>query len=216
MSSVTTAAVPVPVPREYIGKARLFRGRIEAAAALSNPPMKAIARNAAVDLQRRYMGTRQASSLAETERRWRALPPSEQLSIAIKRTTTTLEINDVRLAANTLAHDGFINELAVTIVRSTVSVDPPRCINTTIPIDTVSFHAMGRFFQRYPAADADALMAALVALAQATGDLLHIPGEFRVPALGGQWRGEVALLGTVRDPNKAVQAMHVRTFIWHD
>jgi hypothetical protein len=212
---------PSFVPREYLGKARVFREKIEFAAGLSSGLMVSIQKEAYANVRRDYRGIREEKAVDAVERRWRALPTSEQLSLSISRSSPhDIEISDVRCGASNLTYvplHGIVDELAIFVAGHGLSVKrgpPRRSYWFTVPVATLPLHALGRYFQRCPKADDASLMRDLGILAAQFPTLSDTLGPFIVPTPGGRWAGVVADL--LEPGGKRARALNVRTFLEDD
>lgn len=204
------------VPAQYRGLARQFRDKITASADPATAKVKAIVVAAATESRRGYAGMRPGRALPETERKWRALTGPDRLDLSITSTSTTLQITDLRLVRSNITHvpqHGTVDEPALTLLREAIDIrlpSPRRCHWYGLPLATVSFHAIGRFFERARMDDA-VLLDNLRLLAEGHPTLIEQPGEFSLMVAGGRWLG---LIANLKEPDgRLTPCIHVRTFV---
>jgi hypothetical protein len=202
------------IPTQFRGLARAFRSKVLANAEAVTADMKAISKAAGTNFARKYAGMRPDRALDATAARWRALPTDGSLSLSIDRKPGVLDIVDVRMTGSHVLYIpeyGEVDELSLVVMIVSLTIGPKKCYWSTVPIASISLHALGRWMQRSAKTDDQSLMRDLQVLALAAVNLRDQPGDFSVPAGDGQWTG---MVGGLQEPDgKLSPAVHVRTFL---
>lgn len=210
-------AVPTPtmaasrIPREFVGKARDLRRVLSAEDAVVWKEMSRIT----VPFASVGRGTVPRPAMLERAAiAWQErVPKAGRLGLTIKRTRTTLVIDELRLVsadARFAEWDEDVREPGFSVSATRLEVAPPRFRFDPVILAGVSLHAVARWFQRSFTCTHAALLSDLRVLAlAATDERLAAGGAFEVPAGDGRWSGVV--MSNMEDA--AARFLAARTFV---
>jgi hypothetical protein len=212
MSAAVLPAKKQTVPPEFVGQARMFRNRIAANDDLVGPAVDAITTYAREILRRRP--TYRPEHLKHLERAWRlTLPTMGRLAYGVDQNRGSLEVVETRVCSS-IFHKGVwdsdSNEQSLTLILYSGRFTSGRIDIESIPVSTVSLHALARRFQRsFNSAD-EAVLRDLSLISLNAEDLLN-SSPFRQPAGDGVWHGQTI---TVSTPERSAnRILAIRTFI---
>jgi hypothetical protein len=209
MSTALLERPTVKVPAEFVGLARLYRNSVESEDKLFDRAVATITAPLRARLRRHPL--LRGEQVAQAERLYaRTVPSVFRFGVPlIAPDRAAFSIIEHRLTA-TLLHDDHwqdaenYNEAGVAVCRFSLALKDGRLRERWEPVAVVSFHALGRYYERSGRRDHAALLTALSVLLDA-GD-----GD-EVPAGDGLWIGSRVLM---KGPGRKVTARSVRTYHW--
>jgi hypothetical protein len=192
---------------QWIGKARLLRGRIASA--------HRAWLDGAVDLaaplmpRDNFTPTFTQQSLSVTAARWKSLPEWGRLGSSVAREPDRLLISETRLASFTVTMAEWDDpELSVAVTLSALDMRLPAAFSTCIRvIAAVGLHGIARRFERGSDRSERAVLRDFMPISAAWPDAVRSGRDFDVPALGGgRWIGAVMV-------HEKRPTLAVRTFV---
>jgi len=203
------------VPAEFVGKARTFRSRIEAADTIAIRVIQTTSRMLTDRMQRHPVP--RPEILAAVSRAWRVvMPPTGRISQELTLDRKALCIVETRLCPqryHVSAWEADAWEPGVAVVRLSLRIAPYTRLSLSIQnLCCASLHALGRRFERGCQRTDDAIIADLAALAAAHEALVEQPegSSFDLPVADGRWLGSVLDVRTATGPQRMPVA---RTFV---
>jgi hypothetical protein len=214
MMKPTARGAPT-VPREFVGQARLFCSRIDAAAKAANAAAREIATEAHSIARRRP--TWRPEHLAGFERQWRHKMPYEGLvSLEIERNKRTLTIAELRLARASyedVRWSQSSREDSVVLARRTFRfITPAGLDHQRIAIASFGIHAIARRYQRGLDNTDAAIQADIAELSLHIVRLVDVASQtFSIPCPSGVWVGAIEVIRISSGPDQRV--LNVRSFL---
>jgi hypothetical protein len=209
------------VPPAFTGQARTFITKVASTVDVDQTMFR-IRRRVETRLQGGHLaagqGGHRLNFLDQAQKDWRTVPATGRISVDVQRTQISLDITDIRMAAERIANEAWDTpgfEIALTICRAHLHLDPTHVIRQTDRLVSLSLHSIGRYFQRSLPNDDGTLMTAIYDIAKAAPDLIEAAAtaterEIRIDTTTGAWVGHLA---RYRDL-KGHESLHVaiRTF----
>lgn len=200
------------VPAEFAGHARVFRNRILANDDRVGPAIGAITAYARDVLRRRH--TYRPEHFKHLERAWRlTIPDMGRLAYAAKQGRDSLTIADTRICSSTFHKAAWMSDFgehSLTLIIYSGRFTSGHIDIESVPLSTVSLHALARRFQRSFDSSDQAVLRDLSLISRNANDLLNT-SSFRQPAGDGAWHGETVTVATCEKPAQRILA--TRTFI---
>lgn len=194
------------VPVEYLGRARALRRRLGAVAPLVRDDVRGILRP--LMLRNEGGGRLPYITMGEAAAAWRALPQRfGQIGRDAARVSGGFDLTMIEMAASAWSFPEWRSavERGISIRRILVRVRRGGADLDVRTIASVGLHALARRYQRTRAADDDAVLADLAALAEHASE----EDEFRCTVPTGEWIGNLAAAG-------GRPVLLARTFADHD
>jgi hypothetical protein len=203
------------VPHEFLGQARLFCSRIDAAAKAASAVARQIATDAHAIAQRRP--TWRPEHLPGFERQWRHRMPDDGLiALEIERSKRTLTIAELRLARASYEDvrwsQSSPEDCVVLALRTFRFITPAGLEHQRIAIAGLGIHAIARRYQRgWDNTDA-AIQADIAELPLHAARLDDVDSQtFSIPCLSGVWVGAIEVIRISSGPDQRV--LNVRSFL---
>jgi hypothetical protein len=203
------------VPHEFIGLARLFCARIEAASKTASASALQIAADAHAIVQRRL--TWRPEHFPYFERQWRQTIPDEgRIGLAIERGKRALIIAEFRLSLSSYEDTTWsepIPERSVALMLWTFHLSTPAAVECKrLAIGTLGTHAIARRYQRGFDNSDRAIQTDISELALNFSRLLRSDGKtFTLACTSGFWVGAIdtVKISGMRDQ----RLLNVRSFL---
>jgi hypothetical protein len=217
MSADASKKLPHTVPREYVGQARLFCVRIEAAAKIASAAVQQIGADARAIVQHR--SSWRAEHFPGFERQWRqTLPDEGRIGLAIERNKRELTIAEVRLSPSRYEDvrwsQPFLQH-SLGLMLCTFRLTTPAAFEIRRQaIAIIGIHAIGRRYQRGFDNTDRAIQTDISELAVNGPQLLGADSPaFSIPCLSGIWVGAIEPVSVSGSSDQRL--LNVRSFISH-
>ena len=204
------------LPREYLGRARLFRNRL----AVEDIQSRTAVNKIVTEFRARAKKNKppRASSVTDAIRAWRdGLGSFGRLALEIDEQKSSLQIRELRLTAAQATFDNWkpeVSEAAVCVVLMRLQADSKTFQFTTTKLAGVGLHALARRYQRAFETSDEAIKKDLRTLADAAtvDDHLALRDSFRIPASAGAglWVGSSTVIS---EGTGHQRILSVRSFI---
>jgi hypothetical protein len=205
------------VPHEFIGQARLFCARIDAAAKLASATVLRICADARAVVQRRP--TWRGEHFSGFERQWRQTIPDEgRIRLEITRSKRALVITEFRLTRSSYEDIRWSHpfpEASVGLMLCTFRLTTPAAFECKrLAIATLGIHAIARRYQRGFNNTDRAIQTDILELAINASRLLDADSEtFAIPCPSGRWVGAIEIVRLSGAPDQRL--LNVRSFLHH-
>jgi hypothetical protein len=205
------------VPREFVGQARLFCARIDAAAQAASAAVAQITADARAIIQRRP--TWRPEHFTGFERQWRQTIPDEgRIDLAIERSKRALTITEVRLSCARYEDIRWSQpspENSVTLMLCAFRLTTPAAFETKrLAVAALGFHAIARRHQRGIENSDRAILTDIFELALQCSRLLEADSQtFALPCPSGVWVGAIETVRISSGPDQRL--LNVRSFLHH-
>ena len=205
------------VPHEFIGHARLFCARIDAAAKLASAAVLQICADARAVVQRR--STWRGEHFPGFERQWRRTIPDEgRIRLEIARSKRALIITEFRLTRSSYEDIRWSHpfpEDSVGLMLCTFQLTTPAAFECKrLAIAILGIHAIARRYQRGFDNTDRTIQTDISELAMNVSQLQNADGQtFAIPCPSGQWVGAIETVSLSGAPDQ--QLLNVRSFLHH-
>ena len=217
--STTTAPTPTysstVIPREFVGRGRQFRAKIDAEDSKVQPVITSILSPLRQRLQRGGSPAFRPDTLITASRRYeRELPAFGRLSLSIERTRSELVIVESRCSAGRFHHKSWFEgamEPDILISQIKVIARTGHFEISAKPLASVALHTLSRWFQRNFDTSESTLRADLREIVRHHADIVRPgKGRFFIAAGDGHWRGSVE---STLISSKTLKLLCVRSFV---
>jgi hypothetical protein len=207
------------VPHEFVGQARLFCARIDAAAKTASAAVLQIGTDARAIVQRRP--TWRSEHFSGFERQWRRTIPVEgRIGLEIERSKRALIISEFRLTRASYEDNRWSQPFpqnSICLMLCTLRLTTPAAFECTRrAIAALGIHAIARRYQRGFDNTDRAIQTDISELALNGTPLLSLGAEsqtFAIPCHSGQWVGATETVRLLRGPDQRL--LNVRSFLHH-
>lgn len=205
------------VPHEFIGQARLFCARIDAAAKLASATVLQICADARAVVQRRP--TWRAEHFSGFERQWHQTIPDEgRIRLEIARSKRALTITEFRLTRSSYEDIRWSHpfpEDSVGLMLCTFQLTTPAAFECKrLAIAILGIHAIARRYQRGFDNTDRAIQTDISELTMNVCRLQDADGQsFAIQCPSGQWVGSIETVSLSGAPDQ--QLLNVRSFLHH-
>lgn len=212
-----SASKTVPVPREFIGRARVFR---DLALAANEPALDAIKRiYEPLALRARRSPIPRRELLQAAARAWRQeIPAFGMLDRTIDLKRDRLRLVELRIGGGFVRYPGWTeSEKGIGIVLINLRCAPGQCEMKSEIICLAGLHALARWMERRVGQSEGVLLSDLMALAVERNQLLKHGDclddqSFTCPVPGGAWVGQAVRLQSERTQAYS-RVLSVRSFL---
>jgi hypothetical protein len=203
------------VPHEFVGQARLFCARIDAAAKTASAAVMQIGADACAIVQRRP--TWRGEHFSGFERQWRQTIPDEgRIGLEIERSKRALIISELRLTRASYEDIRWSQpspQNSVCLMLCTFRLTTPAAFECKrLAIAALGIHAIARRYQRGFDNTDRAMRTDISELALNFSRLLGAESEtFAIPCHSCQWVGAIETVRPSSGPDQRL--LHVRSFL---